>query len=40
MLNCTTYDGSQSFSSTDGVNNETGHAGNGAVKISLISITN
>lgn len=40
MLNCTTYDGTQSFLSTNGINNETGHIGNGAVKISLISITN
>jgi len=39
MLNCTTYDGTKSFLSTDGVSSETGHSGNGAVKISLISIT-
>lgn len=40
MLNCTTYDGTKSFSSTDGIGTETGHQGNGAIKISLISITN
>ena len=40
MLNCTTYDGTQSFISADGLTSETGHSGNGAVKITLISITN
>lgn len=39
MLNCTTYDGTQSFLSTDGISSETGHSGNGTVKISLISIS-
>lgn len=39
MLNCTTYDGTQSFLSSDGISNETGHSGNGVVKISLISIS-
>ena len=40
MLNCNTYDGSTSFKSVNGLNNETGHSGNGAIKITLISITN
>ena len=40
MLNCNTYDGTQNFLSTNGINIETGHIGNGAVKITLISITN
>ncbi len=39
MLNCTTYDGSKSFPSANG-SNETGHSGNGVVKITLISVTN
>ena len=38
MLNCTTYNGTQSFLSADGISSETGHLGNGTVKITLISI--
>ena len=40
MLNCTTYDGATSFKSVNGLDNEVGHSGNGAIKITLISITN
>lgn len=39
MLSCTTYDGTKSFPSVNG-GTETGHEGHGAVKITLISITN
>lgn len=39
MLNCTTYNGTQSFPTTNGLSNETGHSGNGYVKITLVSIT-
>ena len=39
MLNCTTYDGTSTFVSPSGLTNETGHSGNGTVKITLIRIT-
>jgi len=39
MLNCTTYNGTQTFNDVTGNVNEIGHQGHGAVKITLISIS-